>query len=360
LPPWQVLLAAGTLAAVTAASIGWRRRRYVLVAWLWYVGMLVPVIGLVQFGAGAEADRFTYLPQIGLAIGLAWAAADAGRREKATGRPGDQERRASRLAAESPRRPVSWSPCLLGAVASTCVLAALIVAAWRQTSYWCESKTLWTHALACNLQNMVAHNNLGYVLADCGRSDEALAHYKEALKIKPDYAEAQYNLGVLLARQGQIDEALACFRTAVKIKPHYAEAQYDLGLLLAGRGRFGQALACYRKAVESRPDFVPALNNLAWLQATRPEARLRDATAALELARRAAALTRGSSPGVLDTLAAAYAEAGMFSQAQETVHKALSLARQQHNDGLVATLLARLRLYEAGKPYRQPLQPSAD
>ena len=142
----------------------------------------------------------------------------------------------------------------------------------------------------------------------------------------------------------------------MKIKPDYTEAQYDLGFLLAGRGRIGQALACYRKAVESRPDFVPALNNLAWLQATRPESRFRDATAALELARRAAALTGGSAPGVLDTLAAAYAEAGMFSQAQETVHKALSLARQQHNEGLVETLLARLRLYESGKPYREPIE----
>ena len=209
LPPWQMAAAVPTLAAVTAAAIWWRRQRpYLLVGWLWYVGMLIPVIGLVQVGAQAEADRFTYLPQIGLSIALVWAVADACR--------------------SGPRsRP-------MGAVAAACGLAILVVSAWRQTSYWCDSQTLWTHTLACTSQNTTAENNLGILLAERGRFDEAIVYYQKALEIEPNNVVAHDNLGIALVERGRIGEAMAHYRRALEIDPRYATAHNNLGVALGG------------------------------------------------------------------------------------------------------------------------------
>ncbi len=195
-----------------------------------------------------------------------------------------------------------------------------------------------------------AHNNLGIALAGRGRIDEAIAHYRKALEIKPDYAEAHYNLGIALAGRGRIDEAMAHYQKALEIKPDYAEAHYNLGIALAGRGRIDEAIAHYQKALEIKPDYAKALNNLAWLRATYPEAAFRNGAAAVELAQRAIRLSGGKTPEMLDTLAAAYAEAGMFSKAKETVREALDLARQQNKAVLVEKLKARRRLYESGAP----------
>src|SRR5208283_904329 len=162
----------------------WRKRPWLLVGWLWYVGMLVPVIGLVQFGAQAEADRYTYLPQIGLTLALVWTASELWR-----GFP----------------RPI-------GAVAATCLLTILLASAWRQTRYWRDSETLWTHALACTSQNPVAHGNLGLALLRCGQVDKAVAHFQKALEIKPDYVDARINLGLALARRGQVDGAIGHYQ----------------------------------------------------------------------------------------------------------------------------------------------------
>jgi tetratricopeptide (TPR) repeat protein len=137
--------------------------------WLWYLGMLVPVIGLVQFGAQAEADRFTYLSQIGLSIALAWTVADAGR--------------------IGPRFHQFW------AVAATCGLVMLVISAWRQTWYWHDSEALWIHTLACTSQNTTAHYNLGLALAGRGRRDEAIKHYRMALV----FAEQQNEAGLVAA-----------------------------------------------------------------------------------------------------------------------------------------------------------------
>ncbi len=401
LPAWKPVAALLVLAGISAAIPGcWRRKPYLFVGWLWYLGMLVPVSGLVQVGWHAMADRYTYLPQIGLCIALAWGTTDA--------------------AGYWPYR--GW---VLG-IASTLVLAALLACAWRQTTFWRDSEALWTRTLRCTSRNAVAHcglgaalmrrgqiddalahyqdalkinsdyaeahNNLAIALASRGRIDEAIANYQDALRIKPDYAEAHNNLAVALASRGQIDEAMTHYQEALKIAPDYAEAHCNLGtalakrgrteeamphfqkaveiqrdyaeahcnlgVILASRGRIKEAIEHYQKALESQPDLADALNNLAWLRATRPEAAFRDATAAVALAQRAMGLSGGQAPEVLDTLAAAYAEAGMFSKAKETVREALVLARQQKKAALVDTLQARLRLYEAGTPYREAPQPS--
>jgi hypothetical protein len=190
LPTWQVITASLLLLGITLVALLYvRRRPYLLVGWLWYVGMSVPVIGLVQFGIQAEADRFTYLPQIGLCIALAWTGADLCK---------------------------SWpSHRWICGVTSAFLLATLAGVAWRQTSFWRDSETLWNHNLACTLENNIAHNNLGNALYGRGEVDEAIAHYQKALEIKPDDAKAHANLGVVLASRGRMNEAIGHCRKAL-------------------------------------------------------------------------------------------------------------------------------------------------
>jgi Flp pilus assembly protein TadD len=464
LPPWRVAAAVLLLVSITAAAIRWRRQRpYLLVGWLWYVGMLVPVIGLVQFGSQAEADRFTYLPQIGLAIALVWSAADACR--------------------TWPRfRPI-W------AVAAACAVMILAIAAWRQTSYWRNSETIWTRTLACTSRNIVAHynlgvalakrgrideamahfrkalevdpdytgahNNLGIALADCGRIDEAAEHFRKALEIEPDYAEVHANLGNVLARRGRTNDAILCYERALQLKPdlasahnglgnalsdlgrddeaerhlrealeidaNYAEARNNVGLTLRRLGRLDEAAAEFRSAVQLKPDFAEAHGNLgaalylqgkvaeamvhfqkhveldpesgmarknfalavgrlrgppaalahwrwwiefypndagllsgaAWQLAAGADASLRNGKEAVDLALRAVNLTGEQDPGMLGTLAAAYAEAGRFSEAVRTARRAAGLATRQNKPWLAKSIQAKMVLYEAGKPYHE-------
>jgi Flp pilus assembly protein TadD len=328
LPFWKVFGASLVLVSITAVALLWRRRCPCLLAgWLWYLGMLLPVIGLVQFGVQAVADRFSYLPQIGLCIALVWAVAEACR--------------------SWPYR--RW----LYGVTSALVLAGFMGCAWRQTSFWRDSETLWTHALACTLRNFTAHDNLGLALAHCGQVDQAIAHYQKALEIKPDYALAHNNLGVVLARRGQVDEAIVQFQRAVEIKPNDMKAHNNLAMALTARGRLKEAMRHYRKVLEIKPDYADAHNDLAWLLATCPVAALRNGAEAVHHARQANQLSDSKRPGILDTLSAAYAEAGRFPEALAAARKALELAVQQNNRPLVDALRAHIALYEAGRPYHQ-------
>ena len=205
-----------------------------------------------------------------------------------------------------------------------------------------------------------ARNNFGAALVARGRIDDAISQYRRALAIRPDYAEAHNNLAAALASRGQLDEAMAHYRRALEIEPDYLAAHYNLGLALAGRGRFAEAIAHYQKALQLKPDYAAVLNELAWLCATCPDAAFRDGAAALDFARRAIQLSGGKTPELLDTLAAAYAESGMFAEAAVTVGEALDLARRQNKPALADKLKARLWLYDVlASPYREPLKPSA-
>ncbi len=229
LPLWKVFGALLILLGITAAVLLNRRRcPYLLMGWLWYVGTLVPVIGLLQQGSQARADRFTYLTQIGLYIALAWGVADLCR-----------------------SRPHRRRLC---GITAALVLVILMGCAWRQTFFWCDSKTLWTHALACTSDNYVAHSNLGSALVDRGRFDEAIAHYRKALEIQPDNAVVHAGLGTALVSLRRFDEAIGHYRKALEINPDYADAHYFLGVALADQGRFAEALGYYRKALEIEPD----------------------------------------------------------------------------------------------------------
>ncbi len=204
-----------------------------------------------------------------------------------------------------------------------------------------------------------AHNNLGLALAGRGQVDEAIAHFRKALEIEPDYVPAHYNLGKLLAGHGEMDEAIVHFRKALEIQPNFAAVQYLLGDALAGRGEADEAIAHFRKALEMQPNNAAALNDMAWLRATYPNPKFRDGTEAVALARRAVELTP-DRPDPLDTLAAAYAEAGRFAEAVQAERKALDLAARQNKQALTRSIQAKIRLYEAGKPFHEPPRTPAE
>ncbi len=245
-------------------------------------------------------------------------------------------------------------------------------------------------ALELYPESAMTQSNLGFALASRGRLDEALRHLKRAVELDPALAEAHNNLGNVLASQGQVDQAIPEFQKALEISPEFAEAHNNLGNALASRGQLDQALQEFEKAVEINPSFVAAHCNLGtmlyysqarvqdalahWREALRldpnyllamihaahalaagPDASLRDGGEAVKLAERATQLTAGRNPVFLDTLAAAYAEAGRFPEAVNTERRALQLATQENQAGLAGEFNARLKLYEAQKPFRDTL-----
>ncbi|MGD1083144.1 MAG: tetratricopeptide repeat protein [Verrucomicrobiota bacterium] len=237
-PPWEVCLAFAVLAAISAAVVVCRKKRpWLLMGWLWYLGMVFPVIGIIQISPDtAHADRYTYLPQIGLALAGTWAVAEWG-------------------AGWKYRREI------FGAL-MIAVVGALMVCAHRQTSYWQDPESLWTRALARTSNNSVAHNNIGHALFQKGKLEEAVGHYKQALEINTNYAQAHYNLGVVCLKQNDTDGAIAEFIRAMRVRPDYMEAHFDLGTALALKGDLDEAILEYKTALEIEPDFVQANYNL--------------------------------------------------------------------------------------------------
>ena len=216
----------------------WRRGRpYLLMGWLWYLGMLVPVIGLVQVGEQAGADRYMYLPLIGPSLALAWITADL-------------------AGSSSTRRSLFAAAWLLAIV-------CLIDLAWRQASTWRDKETLWTHAMNATSRNHLAYHNVALILAGRGQTDEAIRHYQAALEIKPDLAEAHYNLALVLASRGQTDAAIARYRAALASNPDYAQAHNNLALALAEQGNIREAMAHYERALAIKPDYAQAHYNYA-------------------------------------------------------------------------------------------------
>jgi tetratricopeptide (TPR) repeat protein len=365
LPLWKINAAFVLLAAVSLGVFIWRQKRpYLLLGWLWYLGMLVPVTGLVQAGAQAHADRFTYLPQIGLYLMAAWMLA-----ELSTG--------------------WRYRQLVLGCLA-VIVLGALIFLAQRQTSCWKNSEAFWTATIGNTSNNAFAHDNLGAALAQNGRVDEAIVQFQAALVIQPDYAVAHYNLGNALFQAGQADEAIVHYQRALAARPGYAEAhdnlgnvlfqkgqvdeaiiqfqkaaairpdnaitRFNLGNALLRKGRMDEAIAHYQKALAIQPGFVEAqgsLARIAWVLATSPNPSVRNGSKAVELAQQTDRLSGGENPAMTATLAAAYAEAGRFSEAITTAQRALQLASSQNNPPMVAALDAQLKLYQAGSPFHE-------
>jgi tetratricopeptide (TPR) repeat protein len=227
------------LAGMSAAALLFARRYpYLTTGWFWYLGTLVPAIGIVQVGTQAMADRYTYIPLIGLFVAITWGGFDILSRWAVPGRA-------------------------IAAAAGAIVLACTI-ASYFQARHWESSATLWTHALAVTSDNYGAHTYMGNALAVQDDLTGAIAQYREAIRILPDYPEAHNNLGPALARTGKLDEAVAEFREAIRLRPAYADAHSNLGLALASQGKLDEAITHYNEALQLDPDHAGAHGNLGF------------------------------------------------------------------------------------------------
>jgi protein O-mannosyl-transferase len=422
LPPLELALAGVLLAGFSVTAWAARRKQpWLLIGWVWYLVMLLPVVGIIQVGRQAHADRYTYLPQIGIYLAVTWLVA---------------EWRVNRA--------------VMGSLMAG-VVTVLMFCAWKQTGYWKDRETLWTRTLTCTTGNDTAHNNLGYVLFQKGRVDEAIDHFRRTLQIDPNYKDTHYNLANALLQKGNLDEAIVQYREALQLKPDHVEALVNLGNALRQTGKADEAIIQYQKALQTDPDnadarnnlgivlfqkgrtdealtqfqkvlqinpdnadahdnlgsallqtgkadeaigqFQMALhskpddaqthynlgsafyqkgrmaeaineyqralqikpvnpevqNNLAWLLATCPDASLRNGNKAVELAQQANEITGRRNPIILNTLAAAFAEAGKFDAAKLTIQRAIELASAAGRQGLAEQLNKELKRYEAGR-----------
>ncbi len=237
IPFWESAGAAAVLIALTGGAVLARRRRpWVTAGWLWFLVTLVPVIGIVQVGSQPRADRYMYLPAIGLFVIVAWGLAELASASRARGRA--------------------------AAAVAAAVLAVLTLLSSRQTEAWRDSIALWQHAVAVTQGNFRAHTNLGFALAEAGQPDRAIAEYRTAIAIEPGYANARNYLGALLSERGDHAQAAAELRAALASRPRFVEAHNNLGLALAGLGHAGDAIGAFREAVRLNPAFAPAWNNL--------------------------------------------------------------------------------------------------
>ncbi len=392
IPSWQpfvmILVAISVLVFIS-------RRRYLTVGWLWYLGTLVPVIGIVQVGPQAMADRYTYVPSIGLLIIIGWG-----------------------LPSIIPQ--FKYKKIALVAV-SVVVLLSLILCTRRQVSFWQNSFKLFSHALSVTNGNPAAHSGLAKSLFEQNRLEEALFHYKEVLKFLPNHAKTHGDVGLILLKQGKLEEAVIQFRRAlaldgdtlkwhsclalalhklgrvdeaiihyqqalklynedplmhnnlanallqkgkpddaikhyeysIQLKPEQPDVMKILGSLHFEAARYEQAIDCWTKAVQLRPDFSDVLNNLAWILATAEDIKIRNPSDAVEYAKRACELTNYNQPEILDTLAVAYAAAGNFPEAVKTAEEAIVLAEAANKEDMAKEIQQRLQLYKSGQPYRE-------
>ena len=233
----EVVLALLVLVTISVIFFVWRKTYpFALTGWLWFVGMLVPMIGIVQVGSQPRADRYTYLPEIGLYILVTWGAM----------RLFDKWRH---------KREVL-------AIAALFIIGVFVTLSYFQTSYWLNSETLWRHTVDVTSRNYIAQNNLAGTLLERGQLNEAIANYREALEIKPDVAQVQSNLGNALLREGNVEEAIVHLQKALQIDPAYAEAYNHMGSALMKKGQAGEAIAHYQKAVQLNTSYADAYNNL--------------------------------------------------------------------------------------------------
>jgi protein O-mannosyl-transferase len=236
LPIWEIALAAVLFTVACAGAIVLRRKRpYLITGWFWYLIMLLPVIGLIQVGSQAHADRYTYLPQIGLYVLLVWAIADA-------------------LASEL--------QCRILALAGCAVVIALAWCAHIQASYWRNGESLWRHTLGVTPRNFFAHDGLGQFLLNHGRVDEAIDQFEAALKIAPDFDRAETNLMAALTKKGSTDDTIARLQTLVRQYPNDAQGYYSLGNALLKKGDSQDAMAAYEKALAIQASYPAAHYNI--------------------------------------------------------------------------------------------------
>ena len=389
---WVVFTSMTLLLAISGTALLLSRSApYLLSGWFWYLGTMVPVIGLVQVGSQAMADRYSYIPSIGVFVIVAWSGAFLIREKR-----------------------------VLATITLTLILG-MTIATHLQVRHWHNSEILYKRALNATENNWVIHSNLGAVYRVAHRLDEAEAQYRLSLRAKPDYAQAHYNLGDLLRTQnllneaiehldqavqidpkhlsahislatalyaanrlpetityleraldiepesatvhytlakalrenGKITEAIHHFEQSVLIKPLDAKPRFHLGIALTDSGRINEAINSFQIASQLKPDFPDPLNASAWIRATHYDESVRNPRKAIQLAKRAADLTRYQDAVILDTLAAAYAANGRFQDAITISEKALEHAENSTAQDLIREITQRLILYRNRTPFIQ-------
>ena len=363
----RLLLMEAVLAAVIFLAfvtwMAWRLRRrhpYLLVGWLWFLGTLVPVIGLMQVGKQAMADRYTYVPLIGVFIAIAFG-----------------------VKAVIARFQIGVIP---PAIAASMILGSCLVLTEQQLGYWQNSEKLFAHAVAVTKNNSIAHYNLGVALEKRGYQAGAITNYQAVLRLNPGHVHAHINLGNCFSKTGRTSEALAQYQAAIQLDPKEPLAHVNLGTLLVGLGRFDEAMSQYGQAAQLDPDdFRPhylmgktllrqgrdaesvgkfrealrlepqnilALTLLARVLASDENPQIRKGAEAVALAEKANDLTGSGQPFVLDILAMSYAEAGRYQEALQAEQRAIQLVQAA---GLKETnaVNQRLELYQSGRPYRE-------
>jgi len=361
--PWQYVYPAGFAGLVLGLWLNRHRGgRAPLVAVLFFAGTLAPALGFFDVYPmlySFVADHFQYLASASL---LALAGTGLVRLVSRRG----------------------WVPA--GYLPAAAVLMVLGIQVWSRGGAFENLESLWTDTLRKSPESWMAHNNLGIVYAESGRTADAIRHYRECLKIRPDYPDAHHNLGTALLRLDKIEEAIRELSEAVRLRPHFAEAHYNLALAFLRKenlqkasdqlvrttelqpgnaearhqlaltwsrlGRFDDAIREHLEVIRQRPDWGPPLNDLAWIRATHPDPSYRDGREALRLAQEAVRLTGDGDANVLDTLAAAYAELGEFERAVEVETRALDQAKANGQSDRVQDFGIRLQLYREGRPYR--------
>ena len=326
-PVGQVVAAGLVLALISAGVVRRARTRpYLLVGWCWYLGTLVPVLGIVKQGDQAMADRYTYVPLIGVFLMIVWGLAD--------------------LAAA--RRWPSWA---LG-VAAAAVLAACASLTIAQLALWQNSATLFSHALAVTSDNYVAQVNYGAALVERGRFEPALEHFDAALRIQPDFVKAHVDVGMAQAALGHADLAAAAYERALVIDPGSALAHYNLGVLRAQQGHPAQAAAEYRAALAADPDYASAYSNLGLVLVGLGQSA--DAIAAYEAALRIEPDLAPAHVNLAIALEAAGRADDALAHYQAAARAAPDEPLAQLNLG--AALAARGRLDDAIAHYREALR----
>jgi len=363
--------------------------------------MLIPVVGIIQVGRQAHADRYTYLPQIGLILIVTWTITDLSMRW--------------------------WRRAAVLGFLAVIALVPLTWGAFVQTSYWHDSESLWRHDLKVAADNPTAHNSLcdallekkkndeaisearralemepesadvldtlGAALTRKGRLDEALAYLNAATEFKPMLPRLHYNLGNVFLEKGEVDEAIKQFETeiriqpnfpearnnlanalfrkgqpregqahleiALKLNPNFPEAHNNLGIALSQTGQMREAVAQWNNTLEIQSDNVEAHCNLAWVLATSPDDSIRNSLKAVQHAERALQLSDGKNARIWRLAAAAYAEAGRFDDAVKAAQNGLALAEAENNSALARTLHANIDLFEARQPLRDVSSTSA-
>jgi tetratricopeptide (TPR) repeat protein len=397
IPIWQAVTSTLVLLAISWSVFFLRHRQpLLLIGWIWYLVMLLPMVGIIQAGGIAHADRYTYIPMIGIAIMIVWGASDWIQSHRI------------------PRFVVGGGVALL--------LITLMMATFQQTAYWQDTVSLWTRELDCFPENDQAHNscgnglldqgniagairefhralvinpgssyahaslgyalflhgeldeaitedreairlnptsftaynNLGNALAQKGKAEEAEAEYSNALKIHPMDSSIHFNMGNLFLIQGKYEQAFAEFRETIKLNPSHVKARYQLGKNLYVHGNRADGMMELQKSIFIEPSNEGIRNDLAWMLATAPEESLRNGPRSLEFALDVNKATGGKNPFFLDTLAAAYAENGNFIEALQVAQHALDLAQSAGIKELVKNLREEINHYEASEPIKDP------